>query len=305
MSENVAGARRRRHRAERPGCDPDARSADRPRVAAPGARGRSPRPVDACAPAGAGGDRLAKAVDDRDRPGERGREARLESDRSAERAEHGRRVELRQPDQSNPLRESGQQRVGTAARALARPRVPVAGDCAQRHDLAAPELRVTAGGVDDGREWIHVRDVEAPGDEPGECVLLRRCRDRAQIVAEQRDPGGAGVEAFRVRADHVSLDAAATTFVDRAEPVDEKVVADVVPAVSLHVVDLDPAHDRGRLRPRVRVRPGRVMDDGEPDGRRERGPRAHDLLVRAPRRAGDDRRRARLRQRAGRDGGDA
>ena len=77
-----------------------------------------------------------------------------------------------------------------------------------------------------------------------------------------------------MRADHVARHAAATAFVDRAVAVDQEVVTDVVPAVSLHVVDLDPAHDRGRLRRRVRVRAGRVMDEPEGDARRvlRRGP---------------------------------
>ena len=105
------------------------------------------------------------------------------------------------------------------------------------------------------------------------------CRE----VPDQRDADRAGVEALRVRADHVLVDAAAATLVDRAEAVDEKVVADVVPAVSLHVVDLDPAHDRRRLRARVGVRAGRVVDDREPQRRRDDRLRAHDLLVGAPR----------------------
>src|ERR1043166_8449575 len=74
----------------------------------------------------------------------------------------------------------------------------------------------------------------------------------------------------------------APPLVDRAEAVDKKVVADVVPAVRLHVVDLDPAHDRRRLPRGVRVGPGRVVDDGELQRRGIARLRARDLLVRGP-----------------------
>ena len=57
----------------------------------------------------------------------------------------------------------------------------------------------------------------------------------------------------RVRADDVAVDAPEPPLVDRPEAVDEKVVADVVPAVPLHVEELDPLHDRGCLRARVAV----------------------------------------------------
>jgi len=50
-----------------------------------------------------------------------------------------------------------------------------------------------------------------------------------------------------VRADHVLVDPAVATFEHLPVLVDEKVVPDVVPAVALHVVDLDAAHDRSGL----------------------------------------------------------
>jgi len=49
------------------------------------------------------------------------------------------------------------------------------------------------------------------------------------------------------RADHVLVDPAVATFEHLPVLVDEKVVPDVVPAVALHVVDLDAAHDRSGL----------------------------------------------------------
>ena len=88
-------------------------------------------------------------------------------------------------------------------------------------------------------------------------------------------------------------------FEDLAVLVDEEVVADVVPAVSEHVVALDAPDDRGRLGPRVRVRPRGVMDDREAERVRVARPAAADPLVRAPaRRARRSAASPRSRQRA-------
>ena len=68
-----------------------------------------------------------------------------------------------------------------------------------------------------------------------------------------------------------------------AEAVDEKVVADVVPAVPAHVVELDPAHDRRRTAPACsEFVPGGVVDDREVRRAARSAARAHDLLVRVP-----------------------
>ena len=83
----------------------------------------------------------------------------------------------------------------------------------------------------------------------------------AAVGPEQRDAGRAGVEAARMRSDDGLVDPPVPAFVDRAEPVDEVVVADVVPAVAPDVVELDPLHDRRCLRLRVRVAAGRVVND--------------------------------------------
>ena len=93
-------------------------------------------------------------------------------------------------------------------------------------------------------------------------------------VAHHRDAERAGVEPLRVRPDHVPVDASVAALVDRPEAVDERVVADVVPAVPLHVVQLDRPHDRGCLEPRVVVRPGRVVDERHPQA-----VRVHRLLL--------------------------
>jgi hypothetical protein len=103
-------------------------------------------------------------------------------------------------------------------------------------------------------------DVEAPSEEIGKCGAghCRRCG--RTVCPEHGNADRARVEPFRVRADHVLVDAAVATFEHLPVLVDEKVVADVVPAVALHVVDLDAAHDRSGLRSCVRVCSGRVMD---------------------------------------------
>ena len=59
------------------------------------------------------------------------------------------------------------------------------------------------------------------------------------------------------------LHPAAAALEHLAVTIDEKVVADVVPAVGLDVVELDAAHDRRGLLRLVRARAGGVMNDGE------------------------------------------
>ena len=112
------------------------------------------------------------------------------------------------------------------------------------------------------------------------------------VVAEQRHADRARVEPQRVRTDHVARHAARPALVDGAEAVDEEVVTDVVPAVSLHVVDLDPPHDGRRLGRGVGVRGRGVVHDGELERRRVERLRARDLLVGLPLRAGHDPRHA-------------
>ena len=143
-----------------------------------------------------------------------------------------------------------------------------------------------------------MRHVEAPREEPDQRGA-RGGRDRGRVVGpDQRDADRALVEPLRVRTDDVAVDAAPPAFEDLAVLVDEEVVTDVVPAVREHVVALDATDDRGGLRSAVRVRADRVMDDGEAQRVRVRRLLlAADLLVRAPAGAGDDQRRARLRDR--------
>ena len=133
-------------------------------------------------------------------------------------------------------------------------------------------------------------------DEPGDRLLCRCRGSGAPVRPEQCDADGAGVEPLRVSPDDVAVDTAEPALVHGAEAVDEKVVADVVPAVPLHVEELDALHDRRCLGPRVVVAARRVVDDGEPNaGGVARRP-APDRLVRIPRKSWDDRRRHRGRR---------
>ena len=67
------------------------------------------------------------------------------------------------------------------------------------------------------------------------------------------------VESLRVRADHGLVEPAGAALVDRAVLVDERVVADVVPAVRVAVVAADREHDLRRLLRRVVVQRDRVV----------------------------------------------
>ena len=166
----------------------------------------------------------------------------------------------------------------------------------QEHRRAAREARVAGRLPAERRQRIDMREIELPRQQLLERAPRRRADPRRVVVAEHGDADRAGVEAHRVRADHRPVDSAVPPFEDLAVLVDEEVVADVVPAVRDDVVDLDPAHDRGRLRRRVRVRAGGVVDDREVHGVEVLRRRTADLLVRAPGGARDDRRRARDRQ---------
>ncbi len=133
-------------------------------------------------------------------------------------------------------------------------------------------------------------EIEAPGEQLGDRLLRGARRSSAPVRSEQRDTDRPGVEALRMRSDHVAVDSAEPAFVHRAEAVDEEVVADVVPAVPLDVVELDALHDRRGLGPGVVVPAGGVMNDREAHLRRELRRRAPDRLVGSPGNARHDRR---------------
>ncbi len=123
----------------------------------------------------------------------------------------------------------------------------------------------------------------------------------SSYVPRSATPTEPGVEPLRMRAHDVAVDAAEPALVDRPEAVDEKVVADVVPAVPLHVEELDPLHDRGRFRSRVAVATRGVVDDREADTCRVARRATTNPLVRTPRRARHDRRRHGRGRRSQRD----
>ena len=209
----------------------------------------------------------------------------------------GRRIELRQPDPRDLAGDRVEQVVERRARAVGEAGVAMTGDGAQEDGQTRAEAGVAAGDERLRRGRVDVRDVEAPGEERGQrAARLRGDRERA-VLAEHRHADGAGVESLRVRADDVALAPAVAALVDGAEAVDEEVVADVVPAVPLHVVELDRPDDRRRLGRGVAVRARRVVDDRDPEVGGERRPGAPDLLVGLPARARHDRGRTRLLQR--------
>ncbi len=144
-------------------------------------------------------------------------------------------------------------------------------------------------------------DVQPPCEQLAERALRFGRRRLPRVRADDGDADRAGVEALRVRADDVALHPAAAALEHLAVPVDEEVVADVVPAVRLHVVELDPAHDRRRLLGPVAARAGCVVDDGEAQHRCVARRRPHDLLVGPPAASRDDLRRAREGHLANRD----
>ncbi len=196
------------------------------------------------------------------------------------------------------------------------------GNRAEKDGQAGAEASVATRDEGERRRRIDVRDVEPPREQ-GREGLARLLRDGERaVLTEQRDANRTGVEPLGVGADHVPLDPAVAAFEDLAEAVDEEVVADVVPAVSLDVVELDRTDDRGRLGDAVAVRTRRVVHEREAQGGRERWGAAPDLLVRVPgrsagrsrarrpsgacvraRRSSDSRRRRRAASSPGREGG--
>ena len=221
-------------------------------------------------------------VVDVDRPRQRRREPGAEAHQAGDRAGDERRIELRQAGLRDLAADAREQVVERRARAVREAGVAVAGDGAEEDGQPRREARVAAGDERLGRRRVDMREIEPPGEQLRERRAgVRRHRQRA-VLAEHRHADGAGVESLRVRADDVLVDAAVTALVDGAEAIDEEVVADVVPAVALHVVELDRPHERRCLRGRVPVRAGRVVDEREPQRARVGGSCATNLLVRVP-----------------------
>ena len=236
----------------------------------------------------------ALLVRDRDAPRKRRRQLPGEAEELPDLALHERRVQLRPAGRCDALGDRRDLGVEGVARALGEVRVAVPRDHAQVHGDPARKLLVAAREHVHERERIDVRHVQPPGEQLDERRARgRRDADRA-VVADQGDPGRAVVETERVGADDRLVDPAVAALEDLAVLVDEEVVADVVPAVALHVVDVVPAHDRRRLGRRVVVRVDGVVDQDEAERGRVDGTLvAPDRLVGAPRLPRDDGRRAR------------
>ena len=86
----------------------------------------------------------------------------------------------------------------------------------------------------------------------------------AVVAAEHRDPDRAVVVARSVRPYDGPVDTASTALEHAAEPVDEEVVADVVPSQRVRVVAVDAPQDRRDVLPGVVVAGRGVMHHSEP-----------------------------------------
>ncbi len=206
--------------------------------------------------------------------------------------------------------DGGQLRVEPVAGADGVEAVAVAGDGVELVRLALgerlPEVVALrgAGGERGLAGRVHpvlaelVRDDLAGRGERG----ARGRGGRRGVVAEDRDAGRLAVPAVGVRAEDGLVDAALTTLEDLAALVDEEVVAEVAPAVGLHVVDVQRPDDGVRVGAVVRDVRGVVHERGL-DPARGQVDRALvvERLVGAPLGAGDDR----GPRRAGRRAGDA
>ena len=247
-----------------------------------------PGPVDRWSSAATGCKLGAERVRDAHAPRQRPRHAGAKPYESSQAACNVGLVQLRQAERLRLAGESAQLGVEPVSRARCEPRVAMPRHCAQEHGNASSEAFAPAGDERERRQRIDVGEIETPGEEARErdgcCardLLARKGSDHC-------DADGSGVEPSRVRSDDIPLAPAVAPFVHGAVAVDEEVVADVVPAVRLHVVHLDAPHDRGRLGGRVVVRSGGVMDDGEPHRGGVLGSVSANCLVGAPAAPRDD-----------------
>ena len=169
------------------------------------------------------------------------------------------------------------------------------GDALERDERAGRVAVARAAGGRDGHLALggHGVNRELPADEPCERVHRhRRLGDRRE-VPEAGDAGRHAVVALGLGSHDGRLDSPRATLEHLAVLVDEEVVADVVPPVAVAVVARNGQHDRGRVLRVVVVRGHRVMNERELDLAVDRS-RARRHCGGAPRRARDDRGRARL-----------
>ncbi len=154
-------------------------------------------------------------------------------------------------------------------------------------------------GHDGGALLLDAGQLEAPPQQ----LSHRRHRGSAGCdgaeVAEHGHTHRRGVEPGSVGADHIAGGASSPTLPDASEAVDEEVVADVVPAVDVHVVRLDPPQHGRHLGRGVVVRAHRVVHEAHLQLGRDGGGGLG--LSGAPRRPQRDRRRSRLAVAGGRE----
>src|SRR5687767_9090149 len=91
----------------------------------------------------------------------------------------------------------------------------------------------------DPAEDVEVMQVVLPRQDSPQARSHRGGRAGAAEGPDHGDAEGTGIEPTRVRPDDGAAHPAVAALVDRAEPVDEEVVADVAPAVGLDVVAVD------------------------------------------------------------------
>ncbi len=159
-------------------------------------------------------------------------------------------------------------RVELHARALGVEAVAVTGYLAERVGLSGHELlaRVVLLGRARHQRGAAGRVTavlaELVGGHPGGRLQGGVRRAGVRVVADDRDAGRLVVETVGVRAHDGLVDATLPALEDRPALVDEEVVAEVAPAVGLHVVDVQGPYDGRGLGAVVGAVRGVVHEDG-------------------------------------------
>ena len=135
------------------------------------------------------------------------------------------------------------------------------GDRRHLHQLADVEEFVAAGVHLDRTEWVDTVKRALPAEEPSERVDHRLTRVGVAEGAEHGHTHALGVEAECVPTDGRRLDHSVAGLPDPAEPVDDEVVADVVPAAGVDMERSDSPQERRDVRLGVVVVVDGVMND--------------------------------------------
>src|SRR5205823_13534667 len=99
---------------------------------------------------------------------------------------------------------------------------------------------------------VDVAQAQLPGNDPRGAVDAGAAGRPPAEVADDGHARRVDVETECVGAGHGPVDAAAPSLPDPAEAIEEEAVADVAPAVRVHVVRLDRPQDAGHIAGRVR-----------------------------------------------------